>query len=61
MICGDVGANSMIASWQRPRPAVISVRQIQDKYGLDEAQAQNNVDIWADGRVFEADRRSAGG
>jgi hypothetical protein len=37
------------------------VRQIQSKYGLDKAQAQTNVDVWADGRVFEADRRVGGG
>ncbi len=36
------------------------VRQIQSKYGLDKAQAQTNVDIWADGRVFEADARVGG-
>ena len=37
------------------------VRQIQGKYGLDKQQAQTNVDVWAAGRVFEADRRIAGG
>ena len=36
------------------------VRQIQSKYGLDKAQAQTNVDVWAGGRVFEADRQGAG-
>ena len=36
------------------------VRQLQGKYGLDKAQAQTNVDVWADGRVFEADRRVVG-
>ena len=35
-------------------------RQIQSKYGLDKAQAQTNVDVWADGRVFEADRMVGG-
>jgi len=28
------------------------VRQIQATYGLDRAQAQTNVDIWAHGRQF---------
>jgi hypothetical protein len=37
------------------------VRQIQSKYGLDKAQAQTNVDVWAEGRMFEADRRVGGG
>jgi hypothetical protein len=36
------------------------VRRIQGKYGLDKAQAQTNVDVWAEGRVFEADRAVAG-
>lgn len=35
------------------------VRQIQSKYGLDRMQAQTNVDVWADGRVFEADATEA--
>ena len=35
------------------------VRQIQAKYGLDRMQAQTNVDVWAAGRVFEADAIAA--
>ena len=35
------------------------VRKIQSKYGLDRMQAQTNVDVWAAGRVFEADAKDA--
>jgi hypothetical protein len=35
------------------------VRQLQAKYGLDRMQAQTNVDVWAAGRVFDADAKEA--
>jgi hypothetical protein len=35
------------------------VRQIQGKYGFDKQQAQTNADVWAAGRVFEADMKEA--
>ncbi len=38
-----------------------AVRLVQAKYGLDREQAQTNVDVWAAGRVFEADTRDAHG
>ena len=34
---------------------------VDDSAVLDKAQAQTNVDLWADGRVFDADRRVSGG
>jgi hypothetical protein len=37
------------------------VRQIQSKFGLNRMQAQTNVDVWAAGRMFEADEVGARG